>query len=101
MSNWYKQAYRAPIIKSFFNAGSPDYVNELLSEKMLKENGIFNFETVNNIKQKAQSNATISELENMTIAGMLSTQLLVEFFIKEKKWFTVSKLNNLRIIHDK
>jgi len=99
--NRYKQAYRAPISKSFFNTGSPDYVNELLSEKLLKENGIFNIESVKNIKQKALANAAISELENMTAAGILSTQLLIEFFIKGKEQFSDNNLKNLRIIIDK
>ncbi len=99
--NRYKQAYRAPISKSFFNTGSPEYVNELLSEKMLKENGIFDSESVKNIRQKVLTNAAVSELENMTVAGILSTQLLIEFFIKGNEQFSNNNLKNARIIIDK
>ncbi len=37
----HKQAYRAPIHTSFFGEGSPNYVQEMLSETSLKDYGIF------------------------------------------------------------
>ena len=73
-----KQPYRAPIKTSFFGEKAPQYVAEMLSEKVLKEYGYFDSRKVGRLVTKCekQSGALLSERENMALVGILSTQLL-------------------------
>ena len=41
-----KQAYRAPIASTFLGSTAPDYVKDVLSEKRIKEVGVFNTDSV-------------------------------------------------------
>ena len=77
-----KQPYRAPIKTSFFGEKAPDYVAEMLSEKVLQEYGYFDSRKVGRLvaKCKKQSGALLSERENMALVGILSTQLLCSQF---------------------
>ncbi|MBM3436868.1 MAG: asparagine synthetase B, partial [Bacteroidetes bacterium] len=98
----HKQAYRAPIHTSFFGPEAPDYVMEMLSEKMITEYQIFNSGKVTKLIEKFKSGANITEVENMAIAGILSTQLIHKFFISENLFDSSgNKLAALKIIHDR
>jgi asparagine synthase (glutamine-hydrolysing) len=90
-----KQAYRAPIASSFTGIGAPDYIKELTGEEKINEYGIFNFERVNSLMNKI-SVGQASEMENMSVAAILSTQLLNRNFIKEKS--KVKPLGKCRVI---
>ncbi|MFZ5819925.1 MAG: asparagine synthase (glutamine-hydrolyzing) [Chloroflexota bacterium] len=72
----YKQPYRAPIRSVFFGGDSPEYVSEYLSPGKLAETGYFEPSAVKTLIAKCQSDARISETEEMALAGILSTQLL-------------------------
>jgi asparagine synthase (glutamine-hydrolysing) len=78
----HKQPYRAPDASSFFGAGSPDYVGELLSPDRIRRHGIFNPDSIARLVDKARSGNTIGVADNMAIVGVLSTQLLIEKFFK-------------------
>ncbi len=78
-----KQAYRAPIIKSFLNEKAPSYVRELLSEAVIKDFGIFNIVKVNSL-QKKLAKFSVSEVDNMALAAILSTQILYQKFVMKK-----------------
>lgn len=80
-----KRPYRAPIHRCFFHQDSPDYVAELLSETALKESGLFNPLAVSQLARKAQSGAQLGEVDDMAIAGVLSTQLVYQQFVKDFK----------------
>ncbi len=95
-----KQAYRAPIVSSFFNAGSPDYVEEILSGDNLKLFGLFNSEKVKLLITKIKSGQHISEVDQMAIAGIISTQLLYKMFIVNPVPTNIEALGNIRIIED-
>jgi asparagine synthase (glutamine-hydrolysing) len=96
-----KQAYRAPISNSFFIENSPEYVEELLSEDSVRSNRIFNDKAVNKLLLKRKTGARFSEIDNMAIAGILSTQLLVELFINRKiKSDYKENLKNCKIIQE-
>ena len=96
-----KQAYRAPVAKSFFSSSPHIYVNELLSEKGLKETGLFNPEMVQKLTKKIKENQTATEIENMALAGILSTQLLYHQFITGKRYRPeITELKNLRTFMD-
>lgn len=79
-----KNPYRAPIRNSFFNNKFID-VKSLLSEKEILEAGIFNPAKVKLLTQKAEKSPSLSELDNMAIAGILSTQILHNHFVDYKK----------------
>ncbi len=95
-----KQAYRAPIVTSFFNANSPLYISEILSEDTINEFGIFNPDKVRSLISKIKKELNLSEIDQMAIAAILSTQLLYKLFIKNTILPNVECLANLRIIHE-
>lgn len=80
-----KRPYRAPIQRSFFNRAAPDYVRELLSSEKLKETNWFNPATVEQLIGKIENGGKIGETDEMALAGILSTQLLHELFIRNFK----------------
>lgn len=81
-----KQPYRAPDAKSFLGDGSGsirhDYVEELLSPKRIAEDGIFRPDAVQRLVEKVRSGRAIGLKDNMALVGILSTQLLVEQFVR-------------------
>ncbi len=92
--NRQKQAYRAPITSSFLGKDAPDYINELLSTKAIKESNIFNPVSVSRLKEKINSGKAYSETDSMALTAIISTQLLFKQFIKEFKY-----LKKEQVIH--
>jgi len=95
-----KQAYRAPIASSFFSTGAPDYISEILSENSIKEFGIFDPEKVQSLISKIKNKINLSEIDQMAIAGILSTQILYKLYIKEAIETNIACLANLKIIKE-
>lgn len=87
-----KKTYRAPIRQAFF-ARPPDYLADLLSESSLAESGDFHPPAVRALMDKAARLETLSEVDSMAVAGIISTQLLRQSFIKD------FRLNPLREEH--
>lgn len=77
-----KQPYRAPEAKSFLNETPYEYVDDLLSPEHIQENGIFNSSAVQKLVEKFKRGQAIGIRDNMALVGILSTQLIVEQFIK-------------------
>lgn len=77
-----KRPYRAPVHRSFFHDGAPDYVLELLGPKSLGDAGFFRPAAVAQMVRKIQSGAPIGETDDMALAGILSTQLVHHLFVK-------------------
>jgi asparagine synthase (glutamine-hydrolysing) len=77
-----KQPYMAPDSKSFFYGGSLDYIEELLSEKYLKETGYFNPATVSLLIKKSRQSPTLGFKDNMAVVGIISTLLLHNMFLE-------------------
>ncbi len=80
-----KQAYRAPVATALLKNKS-EMVEDMLSEKRMKEAGIFNPKTVGSLVDKIKKGAIPSEVENMTVIGVLSTHLLIKQFIDDFKY---------------
>jgi len=78
-----KQPYRAPIHRSFFNDTRLEYVDHLLSPEHIRATGLFRPMAVAHLREKALSGVRLSETEDMALVGILSTQLLVEQFIRD------------------
>jgi asparagine synthase (glutamine-hydrolysing) len=79
-----KQPYRAPDAACFVGSGGPSlpYVEELLSSKRLDADGIFNPAAVGALLAKARGGRAVGARDNMGIVGVLSTQLVLDRFIR-------------------
>ena len=78
-----KQAYRAPISEAFIGSKVPDYVRDLLSADHILECEVFNPISVNNLINKIKNAKIPSEMDNMALVGILSTQLLFSQFVRD------------------
>jgi asparagine synthase (glutamine-hydrolysing) len=77
-----KQPYRAPVSAAFCGADAPEYVAALLASDAIAAAGFFNPAAVARLLAKCRSSASISENDNMALAGIVSTQLWYETFIR-------------------
>jgi len=80
-----KQPYMAPDSNSFVQPDSPDYIAEVLSERAITAAGLFNPAAVDKLREKCTrlKHAHLSFKDNMSLIGILSTQLLVRRFIDD------------------
>jgi len=78
-----KHPYRAPIFESFLGEHAPDFVGELLSENQVREKGYFKADAVKKMIAKGRRLGSISEVEEMGLAGILSVQLLDDLFVRQ------------------
>ncbi len=76
-----KQPYRAPIQRSFFGEGAPDYVKELLSPAEIEAAGLFKPPAVGQLVKKIERGMNLSETDEMALVGVLSSQLFHRQFI--------------------
>jgi asparagine synthase (glutamine-hydrolysing) len=98
----HKQAYRAPIHTSFFGVNPPAYVNEMLSAPAINNYGIFDAAKVAKLMEKFNSGAAITEVENMALAGIISTQLVNMMFVKDNSFdASGDRLAALKLVGDK
>ena len=81
----HKQPYRAPDAASFFadGRGREDYVEDLLSAKRLREDGLFDPGSVSRLLDKVRRGRAIGVKDNMAFVGILSTQLCLSKFVKQ------------------
>ena len=77
-----KQPYRAPDIPSFFQGQPPAYVDDLLSETLLRRYGYFDPAKVALLVKKARQGRAIAFRDNMALLGILSTQIWHQIFIE-------------------
>jgi len=80
-----KQPYRAPGAACFVppdGKPSPDYVAALLAPARVGEDGIFNPAAVSQLVSKTRSAGTVGVRDDMGLVGVLSTQLLIDRFIR-------------------
>jgi asparagine synthase (glutamine-hydrolysing) len=77
-----KQAYRAPISHMINGAGSSEQIRNILSTDKVKSFGLFDPGKVDGLKQKYSVGKNISEIDDMALIGMISTQLLYDQFIR-------------------
>jgi asparagine synthase (glutamine-hydrolysing) len=80
-----KQPYRAPAAVSFVGDAAPDWVAEVLSERAVKEAGVFDPMSVGRLWRKCRSHPSdepFSNADDMALVGVLSTGLLFEQFVR-------------------
>ena len=82
-----KQPYRAPDAQSFFSSdwqhSRMEYVDQLLTEKRLQEDGVFNPRAATALLKKVRSGKALGIRDNMAFVGMLSTQLLIDQMVRK------------------
>jgi len=77
-----KRPYRAPIHRSFFPEGRPlAWVADMLSPSKVKEAGVFNPLAVQALLKKQARFGSLGEVDEMALAGILSTQLVHHHFV--------------------
>lgn len=92
-----KQAYRAPIFSSFLGKDVPGFVKDVLSPSMLNEADIFNPESVAKLVLKMNSGKACSEIDNMALTAIISTQLIYKQFINDFKSLNPNELINYSV----
>jgi asparagine synthase (glutamine-hydrolysing) len=70
-----KLPYRAPDAAAFFGPQAPGYVEELLSDKAVREAGLFDPAPVASLLRRCRAGKVNSTRENQALVGVLSAQL--------------------------
>lgn len=78
-----KQPYRAPIASSFISEYTPGYIKEMLSKEKIISMDLFDYDKVNLLLQKLKFNHQITEVDNMALTAILSTQILNSLFVEK------------------
>jgi len=87
-----KQAYRAPVSHSLLSASAPEYFREMLSPGQVRQYGLFRPETVEKLTSGIVPGRVVKETDQMALAGILSTQILVDQFISGNSPFIEQSL---------
>jgi asparagine synthase (glutamine-hydrolysing) len=77
-----KQAYRAPISHILNGEGSSDFVRDMLCENTIEQYNVFDSMKVNALKHKFIHGNHLSEIDDMALIGILSTQIIYDKFIQ-------------------
>jgi asparagine synthase (glutamine-hydrolysing) len=96
-----KQAYRAPLASGFFSKTGGEYIPDLVSEKGILETGIFNPKAIQKLFEKTRASSMVTETENMALAGIISTQILVhQYILKDRFRPVIPGLYNCRVVYE-
>ncbi len=76
-----KHPYRAPIKQGLLQNDNPQ-LKSLVSGQAIEEAGLFNANKVDRLVQRLEKTAEPSEVDNMALAGILSTQSIYHQFIR-------------------
>ena len=80
-----KQPYRAPDGKCFLSGPPLEYVEALLAPRRVEEDGIFDPVKVGRVVEKFRRGRAVGVKDNMALVGVLSTQLVVDQFVRGSK----------------
>jgi asparagine synthase (glutamine-hydrolysing) len=89
-----------PIREVFFGNSKSDYVDDMLSEGALKKMGLFNDKKVARLLMKYRNGGQGSEVQNMAVVGILSTQLVHHQFIENFPWKPLESLEPDKVIRN-
>ena len=82
-----KQPYRAPDALSFAGEEAREWIDEVASTRALAEAGVFNPAAAGALIEKCRAKASggqFSNTDNMAVVGVLSTQLVYQFFVRNR-----------------
>ena len=77
-----KHPYRAPIARSLLQGQPAQYTREMLSEKSIKQIGLFDPKKVQKLLTKIETNGDAAEIESMALVGILSSQTIHNKFVE-------------------
>ena len=77
-----KQPYRAPIVGGLLSKGNFDLAMERLGRKAIASAGLFDADKVEKLLKKVQTVRDPGELDNMALAGVLSSQIIHQQFVE-------------------
>jgi asparagine synthase (glutamine-hydrolysing) len=77
-----KVPYRTPT-QSIVKAKASSYIDELLSVEILREVGLFIPESVQKLLERARKSEHMSEMDEMALCGIVTTQLWYQTFVKK------------------
>ncbi len=96
-----KQAYRAPVAGCFISTSARNYILEMLSDKDLKQTGLFNCQGVKKLIDKIFKGGQVTEMENMALSGILSAQILYhQYIIKDNFRPQNLQLNEYHVFYE-
>jgi asparagine synthase (glutamine-hydrolysing) len=81
----YKQPYRAPDVPAFFSGTGHEYVRDMLCADAVDRAGIFDSGKVQRLVNKMARGGSISNRDNMSFVGVLSTQIWHEEFLSSSR----------------
>jgi asparagine synthase (glutamine-hydrolysing) len=95
-----KRPYRAPIRRTFFSGDHrPDYIDELLSPESLRRTEYFRPGAVTGLVNKARTRDDLSEMDEMALVGILSTQLVDHLYLRQRPLLVeTGQLPRLKIV---
>ena len=97
-----KQAYRAPIAGSFLSSPAKEYVMELLSENDINQTGLFSNTAVQKLLDKISTGEMVTEMENMALSGIISSQLIYhQYILKDNFRPSSGALQTVRLFMNK
>jgi len=77
-----KHPYRAPIKQSLLRENDDGCIKEALSERSLEASGLFDANKVTRLLRKLESHENPSEIDNMALVGIVSSQLVYHKFVE-------------------
>ncbi len=80
-----KQAYRAPIAQALLNDKN-GFVDDTLASSSINSLGVFNEKSISGLITKMRKTPNISEIDNMALMGILSTQILYKQYIEDFRY---------------
>jgi asparagine synthase (glutamine-hydrolysing) len=96
-----KQAYRAPMAGSFLSSSAREYTLDLLSEHDIDQVGLFSSPSVQRLLDKVSTGEKATEMENMALSGIISSQLIYhQYILKDNYRPALIPLKNCQIIHE-
>ncbi len=97
-----KQAYRAPVATSLLSKDAPEYFRELLTPSRISAYGFFKSDSVAKLTEKITSGKVITETDNMSVAGILSTQILADLFLSKNNPYRIGEIRTeCPVVYDK
>ena len=81
ITNRPKHPYRAPVVEALLQGESRDMTLNSLAEGAIQEAGLFDSRKVGLLLKKLDTVSHASELDNMALIGILSTQLIYNQFV--------------------
>jgi asparagine synthase (glutamine-hydrolysing) len=96
-----KQAYRAPMAGSFMSSTAREYTLDLLSEHDINQAGLFSSSSVQRLLDKVSTGEMATEMENMALSGIISSQLIYhQYILKDNFRPALIPLKNCQVIHE-